>query len=134
MLKNKAYIKEQAILFSYGKAESWEHYIAKCIVVRLLKEGIPTSNIKNPFEAVFQRLFHRSPEEFLKEQIKLKSFEIPKIYTEADFGEHEADIFIAASLEGRAVIEIVDSENDESLEKKREYFKKRGIKFYEVRI
>lgn len=148
MLKNKGYVKEGAILFSYGKAESWEHYLAKCIVVRMLKEGVTIPEVLNIFreedyvwgaDTMWDFMGHitypfRDIEYEKMEKLNLKTFEIPKIYTEADFGEHEADVFVASSLEGRAVVEIIDTESEESIEKKRAFFESKGIKLYEVRI
>lgn len=116
---------------SWSLTESMEHYLTKCKIVRLLKAGMPTLDLE------------RWTSYYLWSQDipKLKPSQRPKLYCEAKFAgrtktkyTHRADIFVAASLEGRVVIEIADTESEKSIERKRKYFEKRGIKFYVVRI
>ena len=127
---------------AWSMSESEGHYLAKCMIVRLLKEGVPPNAIPEYFQG--RDLCVSVPGIRLiasKEAVSLKRWHRPKVYTEARFTgrlgsavSHRADIFVAASVEGRSVIEIVDSEDKGSLDRKRNYFEKRGIKFYEVRI
>lgn len=133
---------EGVIRWSTG--ESWKHYLAKCIIVRQLKEGVPPSALNYTWHRVFGKygisLDNSADKIVIKLHTKkLKKWEKPKIYTEARFGRVTADVFVSASVDGRAVIEIAGSEEDESLEKKeREYKKsflgKLGIKMYVVRV
>ena len=123
--------KEQAIYWSKG--EGWGHYIAKCLIVRLLKEGVPVNLI---LDAMGEFMYAHVNLRFItnKYKVKHKNWELPKVFTEAKFGKQTADIFISSSLEGRAVIEIVDNEVDKSIERKKKYFKGKKIAFYVVKV
>jgi len=146
MLDWKAYRPVEGII-RWSKSESWEHYIGKCIIVRLLKEGIP-SNMLNEYFHNFPIFIGEDDDPCLTYQLgilskkfvslhnqKLKKWEIPKIYTEARFSKRlRGDIFVAASVEGRIVIEIADTETKKQLEWKERAYKNMGIGFLVVRI
>lgn len=146
LLDWKSYRPVEGVI-RWSKSESWEHYIAKCVIVRLLKEGIFFDHLEelfvwNHFITEKKIYWTEVPLELFLESIiplknKLKKYEIPKIFTEARFSKRLiADVFVAASLEGRAVIEIADTETEKELErKKRNYMNMRkDIKFLVIRI
>ncbi len=110
-----------AIRWSTG--ESWEHYMIKCKIVRLLKEKVMPYLIEDALKD-------------MKNYKKLidKDNKTPTVYTEAIFPKDLRADILAITDEGVFVIEIAKSEEKESLERKEKLFKELDIEMIEIRV
>ena len=123
----------------FGRNEGWAHYLAKCIIVRLLKEGvfinwipnilnqyiIPTEFLANSKYASFED-FGKHYEQNSTSQ-KLKKWQTPFVYTEARFSKNLITDILAVTIDGIYVIEIIDNETEKSLKGKRRLYKNMGM-------
>jgi len=118
----------------WSRGENWKHYLAKCVIVRLLKQGV----LPTMFDALFIRdvLFTgwNEPKFLNLNSPRLKKWQVPKVYTEARFSSKIIADILAITIDGVYAIEIIESETEKSLKRKRRNYTNLGIEMIEVRI
>ena len=128
-LEKNAYRPVDGII-RWSRGENWNHYLTKCIIVRMIKEGI---------DPVSASLFVRKQREikllssFIKDNKEpFPNWATPIIYTEAIFKKNKRADVLTITRDGTYVIEIAESEGKKSLIKKEKYYKSLSIRFVSV--
>lgn len=118
----RAYYHEGDIRWSRG--EGWKHFMIKCKVVRLLKEGTIIYDSKLVLA------------DFITERtrLKLKKWQTPKIYTEAKFCKNLITDILAITIDGAYAILIVDKEEEKSLKRKERLYRNMQIETVVIRV
>jgi hypothetical protein len=113
--------------------QAFKHYISRCIVVWMLKNGVPANLIDEAFFGIRITLDDLN----CRVEASVKKFscetDVPIVFQEAWFSEKlRADLFLPKTGD---VIEIADSEEEKSLKlKERAYKNMDGLSFYALRV
>jgi len=122
LLDNNAYRNIDGVI-RWSLAESWPHFLAKCKIVRALKQGQSPDFIRSTYEVAD-----------VDTPTKFKSWESPLVITEARFSSRLRTDILVVSIEGTFAIEIAESESEASIKKKTRAYSNMQIQFIEVRI